>query len=118
AWYYKQYHTNYIEPPELLMSCVDNEGENNLMELIYPRDYTRVYVPMELDGSLGSAIFEVAHRNSDAKVYWHLDNEFLGVTIQKHQLGLNPSKGNHMLHLVDDQGRELSLSFEVISDRD
>ena len=118
AWYYKQYHPGYVEPPEFLMSCVDNQAENNLMELIYPRDYTRVYVPTELDGSPGSAIFEVAHRNPAAKVYWHLDDEFLGVTIQKHQLGLNPSKGNHMLHLVDDQGRELSLAFEVISDNE
>lgn len=116
AWYYKQYHPQYAEPPELLLACTEKQKENNLMELIYPRNYTRVYVPTQLDGSPGSAVFEIAHRNPSAKVFWHLDDEFMGVTSLKHQLGLNPSKGNHKLHLVDDQGRELTLSFEVISE--
>ena len=117
AWYYKQYYTNYAEPPELLMQCREKKSDNDLMELIYPRNFTRVYVPTELDGSPGSAIFEVAHRSADAKVFWHLDDQYLGETVQKHQMDLNPSRGKHRLHLVDDQGRELNLNFEVISDK-
>lgn len=117
AWYYKQYHPNYAEPPALLAQCREKKSGNDQMELIYPRNFTRVYVPTELDGSPGSAIFEVAHRSPDARVFWHLDDQYLGETIHKHQMGLNPTKGNHKLHLVDDQGRELKLAFEVISDR-
>ncbi len=116
AWYYKQYNANYAEPPELLMQCREQKHDNDLMALIYPRNFTRVYVPTELDGSPGSAIFEIAHRNPEARVFWHMDNQYLGETTQKHQMGLNPSKGTHRLHLVDDQGRELKLVFEVISD--
>lgn len=86
------------------------------MELIYPRSYTKVFVPKEIDGALGAAVFEVAHRNPEAVIYWHLNERYIGSTVHKHQLGLNPSKGHHKLHLVDEQGRELKLAFEVISE--
>lgn len=115
AWYYKQYHANYKEPPGFLAACMDQSSKNEFMELIYPRTYTRIYVPTELDGSSGSAIFEVAHRNPAATIYWHLDKQYIGSTFRIHQLGLSPAKGNHTLHLVDDQGRELVLPFEVIN---
>lgn len=118
AWYYKQYHSSYMEPPEFLASCMDKSaGGSSFMELIYPRNYTKVYIPTELDGSAGAAVFEVAHRNPAAEVYWHLDQDYLGKTTRKHQLALYPAKGKHTLHLLDEQGRELKLSFEVISER-
>lgn len=116
AWYYKQYNAGYKEPPGLLSACRDKGNKNEFMELIYPRSYTKVYVPKEIDGSSGAAIFEVAHRNPEATIYWHLDEVYMGSTTKKHQLGLSPEKGYHKLYLIDNQGRELALAFEVISD--
>ena len=118
AWFYRQYNTSYIEPPEVLSQCGDKTGvSEKVMDLIYPRQFTRIYVPTELDGSAGSAIFEVAHRHPGATVFWHLDEEYLGKTTNRHQMGLNPSKGKHTLFLLDEQGRELKLAFELISER-
>lgn len=116
AWYYKQYNADYTEPPEYMAACMGKSDKNAFMELIYPRSYTKVFVPKEIDGVLGAAVFEVAHRNPEAVIYWHLNERYIGSTIHKHQLGLNPPKGHHKLHLVDDQGRELMLAFEVISE--
>lgn len=116
AWYFKRYNADYKEPPEFLSACMDKSNKNEFMELIYPRSYTKVYVPKEIDGTAGAAIFEVAHRSPEATIYWHLDENYIGSTINKHQLGLSPQKGHHKLHLVDDQGRELMLAFEVISE--
>lgn len=117
AWYYKQYNADYREPPEFLLACRDKSNKNEFMELIYPRAYTKVYVPTELDGTIGAAVFEVAHRNPEATIHWHLDEDYIGSTNKKHQLGINPKRGHHTLHLVDDQGRELVLAFEVISEK-
>lgn len=117
AWYYKQYQPTYTEPPEWLDLCLENKGQESIMEFIYPRHFTRLYVPTELDGSPGAAVFEMAHRNPREVVFWHLDGQYAGQTSGKHQMALNPAKGNHTLSLVDAQGRELSLTFEVISDR-
>lgn len=117
AWYYKQYHAGYREPPEMLPACMESNSESSFMEFIYPRNFTRVYVPVELDGSPGAAVFEVAHRRPQAVLFWHLNGEYVGQTIGKHQLAIRPTKGSHQLSLVDEQGRELSLAFEVISER-
>jgi penicillin-binding protein 1C len=62
------------------------------------------------------AVFELAHRNPQTLVYWHLDDVFAGTTQNIHQLGLNPSKGKHILTLVDENGETLSLTFEVLSE--
>ena len=86
------------------------------MKFIYPANFTRVYVPRELDGSKGSTIFEVAHRESDAIIYWHLDSEYIGNTTNFHQIGLHPEKGMHSITLVDQNGNEAICKFEVISE--
>ncbi|MCK5469182.1 MAG: hypothetical protein KAI99_11745, partial [Cyclobacteriaceae bacterium] len=58
-----------------------------------------------------------AHRNPETKVFWFLDDQYVGETRQIHQMGLFPSTGRHQLSLVDDKGRELSVVFEAINDR-
>ncbi|MCG8306380.1 MAG: penicillin-binding protein 1C [Cytophagales bacterium] len=114
ARYYKQFNTDYAEPPEFLPGCTP-EGE--FIEMIYPRKFTRVYVPVEIDGKPGRVVFEAAHRNTATKVFWYLDREFLGETTRNHQMGIYPSVGNHVLNLVDEQGRELNVSFEAVNKR-
>ncbi len=115
AWYYKKYNINYTEPPKYMEGCTPPGSEN--LEMIYPRRFTKVFVPIEVDGQLGKVVFEAAHRNPDIKVFWYLDDDYLGVTRQNHQMGLFPSAGTHQINLVDEQGREVSVSFEAINKR-
>ncbi len=115
AWYYKKFNINYIEPPDYLNGCLPQTNE--VMEMIYPKKFTKVFVPIEIDGQQGKVVFEAAHRNQDAKVYWFLDEHYVGETRHKHQMGLFPSAGHHRIFLVDNQGRELSVAFEAINNR-
>ncbi len=115
AWYYKKFNANYTEPPEYLRECIPQANET--MEMIYPKKFTKVFVPIEIDGQQGKVVFEAAHRNQDTKVFWFLDDRYVGETRQIHQMGLFPSAGRHQLSLVDDKGRELSVVFEAINDR-
>jgi penicillin-binding protein 1C len=89
-------------------------GKNSVMEFLYPKKSTEIYVPVELDGKTGKAIFEVAHRNNEAIIHWHLDDEYLGYTKNFHQMALSPEAGNHQLTLVDQNGERLELNFEVL----
>ncbi len=117
AWYYKQHHGGYQDLPAFAEDCVQVYSDETVgMELIYPREPTKIYVPMELDGNPGRAIFEVAHRNPEKAVYWHLDTQFLGVTRQTHQMALNPKPGRHNLVLVDEDGLRLEQTFEALSE--
>lgn len=72
---------------------------------------------MELDGKPGKVVFEVAHRNSGAKVFWHLDNNYVGETSGFHQFAMNPEQGDHTLTCVDENGESISMGFEIISEK-
>ena len=85
------------------------------MEMIYPRKYTRVFVPVEIDGNPGRVVFEAAHRSANTKVFWYLDEHFAGETVRKHQMDFYPEAGKHLISLVDERGRELSVTFEAVN---
>ena len=84
------------------------------MELIYPRPGARIFVPVEIDGKPGQTIFTATHSNSTAKIFWHLDNTFIGATTEFHQMALHPPAGKHTITLVDENGERIELSFEIL----
>lgn len=115
-YYFKNKNPWYIPPPPFRSDCAGSTAaaRRSPMQLIYPKDATRIYVPVDLDGKLGSTVFQVAHRNPEMEIYWHLDGEYLGATKTFHQMALQPSIGKHLLVLVDKDGYRLEQSFEII----
>ncbi|MCV9388439.1 penicillin-binding protein 1C [Reichenbachiella ulvae] len=113
AWYYRRYHSDYQSLPPFLPSC-DEALSGKKMSFIYPKNRSRVFIPREIDGTRGKAVFEIAHEDRKEKLYWHLDGEYLEVTTAPHQLGISTFAGQHQLHVVDEDGFELNLNFEVI----
>jgi penicillin-binding protein 1C len=115
-WYYRKKNIFYRRLPSIKKGCADDEGLA-MMELIYPTEVLKIFVPREIDGSPGKTIFEMAHRNPDAVLYWHLDNEFIGTTKGIHQIALTPSVGKHYLTVIDDNGFTLARWFEVVDSK-
>jgi penicillin-binding protein 1C len=56
---------------------------------------------------------EVAHRQAEAIVYWHLDDTYLGATQYFHQMSITPNAGKHIITVVDQWGNTLSRSIVV-----
>lgn len=96
--------------------CIDESIE--AFEIVYPEWDSHVVIPVELDGSPGKLVLEVAHRQRNMKVYWHLDNEFIGETAQVHQLAMTIPPGNHVLTAVDADGNRKQVKFEVLGKDD
>jgi len=113
-WYYKTKNPDYKTLPPFRSDCLSNEQQLKSMELIYPKNYVKIYIPFELDGSKGKTIFQVAHRRPQTTIYWHLDGEYLGTTTEFHQKELSPNKGFHTLTLVDQYGETLVRKFEIL----
>jgi penicillin-binding protein 1C len=114
-YYFKTKNPLYKSLPPYKQGCAP-EIERS-MEMIYPKPGTVIYIPYELSGQQGRAVFEIAHRHSSSTVFWHLDGALVGTTTDIHQLGLNPSKGKHMLSLSDNAGETLTIPFEVVSEK-
>jgi penicillin-binding protein 1C len=112
-FYYKAKHAGYRALPRFRNNCSPLVASAQ-MEMIYPRRSNRLYVPVELDGQSGKAVFEAAHRNRSATIHWHLDQTFIGSTQSFHQMALDPSPGRHQLTLVDDGGERMEIKFEIL----
>jgi penicillin-binding protein 1C len=112
-YYYKQKHADYRELPAFKPGCeVMNEKTK---DVIYPEENAKIYVPIEVNGEKGKTIFTATHRNSDSKLFWHLDNDFAGTTQKFHQLAFSPAPGKHTLTVVDESGEMQTRHFEILA---
>ncbi|MDX5427642.1 MAG: penicillin-binding protein 1C [Bacteroidota bacterium] len=111
--FYERSHPRDPLPP-LSPQCLSEKAP---MEMIYPRDLQRIALPLDRNGMMSEAIFEVAHRVDDAIIYWYVDEHFLGTTRQDHKMSIQEIPGDHQLVIIDDAGNELKVPFKVIQTR-
>ncbi|MXV15558.1 penicillin-binding protein 1C [Hufsiella ginkgonis] len=112
-YYYKLRHSDYLELPPFKPGCPD-AGATRQMELIYPKNDAKVYIPIEISGERGNVIFNAAHRMRHTRIFWHLDDQYLATTTDFHQVSLSPPPGKHTITLVDEKGNRLVQVFEVL----
>jgi len=112
-YYYKTKNYQYKVLPPFRNDCSPAERIEP-MEVIYPKEGAKIYVPLEIDGKRGRMICNVAHRQPGIKIFWHLDNDYVGVTHDFHQMALNPAPGKHVLTLVDDKGNTTQVRFTIL----
>lgn len=113
-YYFKKKNFSYQSLPPLRAGC-ENPNTVAGLDIIYPKGDSKIFIPRQLDGSLGHALFEATHRNANAILYWHLDNTYLGFTIKNHRLPVTPSHGKHTLLILDENGESVSRTFDVVS---
>ena len=112
-YYYKQKNADYKILPVFKPGCEAAET-GKAIEIIYPQPDAKIYVPLEVSGQKGNTIFTAAHRRSSAKIFWSLDDNFIGTTQNFHQIALNPAPGKHVITLVDENGISVSRPFEIL----
>jgi penicillin-binding protein 1C len=113
-WFYRRKDPRYRVLPPFLQGCAG--GNEMPMELIYPKETRQVFIPRGLDGQLSRVVFEAAHRETGATIYWHLDDRYLGETSLIHQMEFLAPEGMHTLTLVDSHGNILEKRFEVVGE--
>lgn len=112
-YYYKIKHSDYKPLPPFRNGCGDT-GNNYVMDMIYPKNNAAIYIPLEFDGKRGKVVFTATHKNADAQIYWHIDDEYVATTAHTHQLSLSPAPGKHTLTLVDNQGERFVQQFTIL----
>lgn len=112
AHFYRQKHPEYQALPPYRADC--ENPEEKVMQFIYPKRKAKIFLPKDGDGEKESAIFQVVHRKPESKLYWHLDDSYLGMTEGEHQMQIAGSAGKHELVLVDEQGNSIGREFEIV----
>jgi penicillin-binding protein 1C len=113
-WYFRNRNPFYKQLPPFRSDCAASSETRN-MEMIYPKNNSIIYIPIDLDGTPGETVFKLAHRNGKTTVYWHLDDSFIGSTVQTHQWSISAPRGKHYLTLIDEIGETLKIGFEVLT---
>jgi penicillin-binding protein 1C len=112
-YYYRMRNPSYLTLPPFMPGCTDDRTVTP-MEFIYPPRDARIFIPRSLGGEMMSMLPEIAHRRRDAVIYWHLDNNYAGVTRHLHQIEVRVSAGEHVITAVDDEGSTVSRRFYCI----
>lgn len=111
-WYFKRKNPFYKVLPPFKEDCTEEVFKN--MDVIYPKDLTKLLIPIELNGRKGKAVFEIAHRNTNTTIFWHLDNTYIGKTKSIHRMEIDSKSWKHKMTLVDDNGETLNFNFEIM----
>ena len=112
-YYYRMRNPSYRTLPPFRKGCSDDMKLPS-MEFIYPPRDARIFIPRSLQGQLMSMLPEVAHRRRNATVYWHLDNQYIGMTRHLHQTEIRVGEGEHLITAVDEEGMTVSRKFYCI----
>ncbi len=118
-YYYKTKNYSYKSLPPFRPGCGGAAGPAMPpMEMIYPKNNARIYVPLEIGGSRGQVIFNAAHRKTGETIYWSLDAKYMGSTSNLHQIALNPPAGKHRITLTDREGNRLEQTFTILNKKE
>lgn len=118
-YFWRQHHSNYQSLPQWRSDCIAQLAEvddDQPMDLLYPHETSRIYLPVDLNGARTRALLRAVHRNNNAKIFWHLDEKYLGETKVFHEQTVAIEPGMHKLLLLDEQGYKLERWFKVLGD--
>jgi penicillin-binding protein 1C len=112
-YFYRKKHPEYKILPPVGQGCSLSKNIP-VMEFIYPTAGIKIFIPRDQTGELTRVITEVVHRNPSKKIFWHLDETYIGTTQFIHQLEMLAGSGNHILTAVDEDGNMIRCGFTVI----
>jgi penicillin-binding protein 1C len=84
---------------------------NNPLQFLYPLDSARIWIPRDFGGKRQKLIAKIAHNNPAKKVFWYLDDEYLGCTKNNNIMAIDINQGWHDLIVVDDDGYKDKVRF-------
>jgi penicillin-binding protein 1C len=112
-YFYKSHDPNYVSPPPFSPQCGE-QGSGEELAILYPRDNSEIFVPTNFKETKEKIVFEATHIQSGMKLFWHIDDTYLGETENIHQKEFTPEPGTHTLTVMDEAGRSAVVTFDVI----
>lgn len=112
--YYKSLHIDYVPLPPFRDDC--QTAQHNVMDFIYPKTNSKIYLTKNFNGQIQPIIAKVAHSNKEAKLFWYVDNVYKGTTQTFHELPIEANTGIHYITVVDEFGNEIRRKVELIKD--
>ena len=112
AYYYKTKNPFYKPLPKYRTDCFGNTMTS--IQFIYPNQDKNIFLPKDFDGTTNELILQIAHSEPETTVFWYIDQEFVGVTKDIHELAIKPMPGEHTITVIDVFGNESKQHIEIL----
>jgi penicillin-binding protein 1C len=114
-WYYKGLHVDYMPLPPFRTDC---QGANNgvSMDFIYPKEDGKIYLAKDFNSQVQPFIIKAAHTRKDAKLFWYLNDKYLGETQTFHEMQVEAKSGKYIITVTDESGNEIRRNIEIVSE--
>ncbi len=83
------------------------------LQILYPQQNARLWIPRDFDGNRQKLTLRAAHRERSRMLYWYLDGRFLGSSKYRHVKAAALTGGWHTLEVVDEIGNRDRKRFYV-----
>ncbi|MDZ7925222.1 MAG: penicillin-binding protein 1C [Marinagarivorans sp.] len=106
AYYWRQ-HNTYATLPPWRSDCIKGLAQytnEQPLDIIYPLEGSKIYLPRGLDGEQQNTIFKARHQDKQQTLFWHFDDTYLGQTRVFHEMAVSLTPGWHKLVVMDEQG--------------
>jgi len=87
--------------------------DNLALQIVYPQENSRLWVPRDFDGNLQKVTMRAAHREKDRTIFWYLDESYAGSSNKITTKALQLTKGWHVLEIIDEVGNRDKTRFYV-----
>ena len=111
-FFYKKQHPEYQSLPPYMSGCIPPRA--HVLDILEPDNNSAIYIPKGVDEEQGMLIFEAVHRNANAVLFWHIDNEYITQTRGAHKIEVSPSVGSHILTVEDEDGNMVKRQFRIM----
>lgn len=89
---------------------VDSSHE---IAILYPKHNSELVIPVDFNGQREKLIMKAVHQEASAKLFWYVGNEYLGSTVNYHEMEINLLPGKHTLTVMDSFSRLKKIQFQV-----
>lgn len=114
-YYHKIANPQYVGLPSNDKNCGGNKSG---CQIIYPFHNLKIFLPKERETGTNSLICKAHHQESQATLFWFLNGDYVTTTQHNtHEIALNLTKGQYQLTVIDHQGHQDKVSFEILGKR-
>ncbi|WP_282036181.1 penicillin-binding protein 1C [Saccharicrinis aurantiacus] len=102
--YYLRKKGKYI-PPHVshYPKCSAYSTEQSL-KFIYPNLNAKLFLPRDFNGEMQSVVCKAVHSNQNVKIYWYLNEHYLGETHGDHKMAVRFNNGWNTITIIDEYG--------------
>jgi len=110
-YYYQKKNPFYKKLPNFRKDCL---GEHTTtMDFIVPKENTTFYLTKSFDEQQQGVVMKLVHSNSEAIVFWYLNEKYLGATQNIHEIEIKPETGNFKITVFDEFGNEIHRKIQI-----